>query len=47
MGFSMSGLNITAIWPAPVTGSYTLKITVTDSTGRTTSTNMPITITAK
>ncbi|WP_428718607.1 putative Ig domain-containing protein [Undibacterium curvum] len=47
MGFSMSGLNITAIWPAPVTGSYALKITVTDSTGRTTSTTMPITITAK
>jgi hypothetical protein len=47
MGFSMSGLNITAIWQVPVTGSYTLKITVTDSTGRTTSTTMPITITAK
>jgi subtilase family serine protease len=46
MGFSASGLTLTAIWPSPVTGSYTLKVSVTDSLGRSTQASVPITITA-
>ena len=48
MSFSMSSsLAITASWPSPVTGSYTLKVVVTDSAGRTAQASVPVTITAK
>ncbi|MFZ6875580.1 peptidase S53 [Undibacterium sp. Di27W] len=47
MGFAMSGLNISTSWASPVTGSYALKITVTDNAGRTATANVPITINAK
>lgn len=35
MGFSMQGTTVTARWPAPVAGSYTLAIVARDSLGRT------------
>ncbi|MFZ6733986.1 putative Ig domain-containing protein [Undibacterium sp. Ji42W] len=47
LNFSMSGTNIITSWSSPVTGSYTLKVTATDNTGRTATTNIPLTITAK
>lgn len=47
MGFSMSGLTITASWPSPVTGNYTLKVTVVDNLGLTATQSIPVTITAK
>lgn len=47
MAFSISGLTLTATWPKPVTGSYTLKLTVVDSNGKTASASVPVTITAK
>ena len=47
MSFSMSGLTITASWPSPVTGTYSLKVSVVDSAGLTALVNVPITITAK
>ncbi|MFZ6745906.1 putative Ig domain-containing protein [Undibacterium sp. JH2W] len=47
LGFAMNGLNISTSWASPVTGSYTLKITVTDNAGRTATANVPITINAK
>ena len=36
-----------ATWPAPVTGSYSLKLTVVDSSGKTATATIPVTITAK
>lgn len=47
MSMVMNGMNITTNWPSPVTGSYTLKVTVTDSAGRTATANVPVTIAAK
>lgn len=47
IGFSMSGSTITLNWPSPITGNYTLKVTVLDSANRTAQANIPITITAK
>ncbi|MFZ6657416.1 putative Ig domain-containing protein [Undibacterium sp. TJN19] len=47
MNFSMSGLNISINWPSPVTGTYTLKISVTDSAGKSAQASVPVTITAK
>ena len=47
MSMAMSGTTITTNWPAPVAGSYTLKVTVTDSAGRTATANVPVTIAAK
>ena len=44
MSMAMNGMNITTNWPSPVAGSYTLKVTVTDSAGRTATANVPITI---
>ena len=44
MSMAMSGMTITTNWPSPVAGSYTLKVTVTDSAGRTATANVPITI---
>ena len=48
MSFSLSGaIVITASWATPVTGNYTLTVTVTDNLGRTAKALVPITITAK
>ncbi len=47
MGFSMSGLTLTANWAAPVTGSYTLQVSVVDQAGLTAKASIPVTITAK
>ena len=47
MGFSMSGTTITASWPSPVTGSYSLKVTATDNAGLSAQLIIPLTITAK
>ena len=47
MGFTMSGLTITASWPAPKAGSYTLKITAVDNAGRTATAAVPVAISAK
>ncbi len=46
MSFSGVGLTITASWPSPVKGSYTLKITVVDSAGRSTQISVPVTVAA-
>ena len=47
MSFSVSGLNITAYWPSPVLGNYSLKVSAVDSSGQSASSNVSITITAK
>ncbi len=47
MSFSVSGLNITAYWPSPVLGSYSLKVSAADSSGQSASTNVSVTILAK
>lgn len=47
MQFSMSGLTITAYWPQPVAGSYTLKVVALDNNGLTAQLNVPVTVTAK
>lgn len=44
MSFSMTGLIVTANWPSPVVGSYTLTIVVADSAGRKVQVQMPVTI---
>ncbi|MES2115673.1 MAG: hypothetical protein V4578_11010, partial [Pseudomonadota bacterium] len=46
MIFAPSGLNIGINWAYPMTGSYTLKIVVTDSAGHTVQASMPVTIKA-
>lgn len=47
MQFSMSGLTITAYWPQPVAGSYTLKLVALDNNGLTAQLTVPVTVTAK
>jgi len=47
MMFSANGLNVSASWASPITGSYTLKIVVQDSAGQTATASLPITITSK
>ncbi len=47
MGFSMSGTRLTASWPKPVLGSYSLKVTVVDNLGLSATLVVPVTITAK
>ena len=47
MGFSISGTTITALWAAPVAGSYQLTVVAKDSAGRTTQALVPITVNAK
>ena len=44
--FTPNGLNIGVNWASPVTGSYSLKIVVSDSAGHSVQTSMPITIKA-
>lgn len=46
MGFRLSGQTLTATWARPVTGSYTLAITVTNALGLTTKLALPVTIKA-
>ncbi len=45
--FTVNGLNITATWANPVAGSYSMKVTATDSAGVSAQTVMPITVTLK
>ena len=47
MKFSTSGLNLVTSWASPVTGSYSLKLTVVDNAGLSATAAVPITITAK
>ncbi len=47
MSFSPNGLNLMVSWAAPVTGSYSLKVSVVDSAGRSAQLSVPVTITAK
>ncbi|WP_189356211.1 S53 family peptidase [Undibacterium squillarum] len=44
MSFSMTGLTIKSYWGYPVAGTYSLKITVTDSAGKTATATQTITI---
>ena len=48
MGFSSpNGTSISYLWPAPITGSYSIKVSVVDSAGLTAQATVPITVTAK
>jgi hypothetical protein len=47
MSFSISGMTLTASWPSPVLGSYSLKVAVQDSAGLSAQAVVPVTITAK
>lgn len=47
MFFSVSGMNFTAYWASPVTGSYTLSITVVDAAGLSAKATVPVTVNAK
>ncbi|PKB20763.1 S53 family peptidase [Janthinobacterium sp. 64] len=47
MQFSMSGLTITAYWPQPVAGSYTLKVVALDNNGLTAQLTVPVIVTAR
>jgi hypothetical protein len=47
MSFSVSGLTLTAVWASPLVGSYSLKVVVLDSLGRSATASVPITVTAK
>ncbi|MEI8168566.1 MAG: S53 family peptidase [Rhodoferax sp.] len=47
MSFSMSGLTLTAVWPSPVVGSYSLKVSAVDSLGLSSTVTIPVTVTAK
>jgi hypothetical protein len=43
----MSGTNLTVSWPSPVAGSYSLKVSVTDSSRRSAQATVPVTIAAR
>jgi hypothetical protein len=47
MTFSVSGLNIIASWLKPVTGSYTLEVSVVDSSGLSAVANVAVVVAAK
>jgi hypothetical protein len=47
MMFTPSGTNLAVKWASPVKGSYSLKVAVKDSQGRTASATVPVTITAQ
>jgi hypothetical protein len=47
MSFSISGMTLTANWPSPVLGSYSLKVSVRDGAGLSAQAVVPITIAAK
>ena len=44
MGFSANGLTLTASWPHPVSGNYSLLVRVLDSAGRSAQLAIPVTI---
>jgi hypothetical protein len=46
MSFRLSGQTLTATWARPVTGNYSLAITVTNALGLTTKLALPVTIKA-
>ncbi len=47
MGFSIIGSTLTANWPNPVLGSYSLKVVAVDNAGLSATLTIPVTITAK
>jgi hypothetical protein len=47
MAFTLSGRTLTARWARPVTGSYTLTVSMRNAAGATATTTVPVTITAK
>ncbi|MBY0463878.1 MAG: S53 family peptidase [Burkholderiales bacterium] len=47
MMFSINGSTVTASWPNPIAGNYTLTVTVTDNLGRTAKSTVPVTIAVK
>jgi hypothetical protein len=47
MTFAFNGLTLNAAWASPVTGSYSLKVTVVDSAGRSATATVPVTIAAR
>ena len=47
MSFNVSGATITAIWATPITGTYSLQISASDSAGLSAKAALPITITAR
>jgi hypothetical protein len=47
MGFSVKGMTITVSWPTPVAGSYSLKVSATDSAGLSAQVSLPVTVSAK
>ena len=47
MGFAISGQTIKYSWASPVTGSYSLKISVVDSAGLSAQATLSVTVTAK
>lgn len=47
MVFGFSGLTLSAQWPKPVAGNYTLRLVVTDGAGASTTASVPVTVAAK
>jgi hypothetical protein len=47
MSFSVSGMSLKVSWAKPVAGSYSLKVQLVDSAGRSAAASVPVTITAK
>ena len=46
MGLSLQGSNVVVSWPSPVTGKYSLQVTLRDSLGRMAQATVPVTIAA-
>lgn len=44
MSFALSGSTIYASWPKAIAGTYSLKVSVTDSLGRSSSVAIPVTV---
>jgi subtilase family serine protease len=44
MGFAINGLTLTAIWPSPVRGTYSMQVKVVDNAGLSATQTIPITI---
>jgi len=47
MGFALSGRTLTATWAKPVTGKYTLSVSMRNAAGTTVSKAVAVTVTAK
>jgi subtilase family serine protease len=47
MGFSGSGFTLTANWPNPIAGNYSLKVTVVDGAGLSAQATVAVTVSAK